>query len=198
MHIILFGGTFDPPHLAHSQMVQQILNQHVSDQVWYVPVGSQHTKNFTDKKMTAIEHRLAMLRLILIPQTKVETFEVSSGKPSYTSLTLRSLRTQHPEHTFSWLIGSDQLAKLHLWIQEDGSPTFPGILEEFDFYVYPRAGYPMALPHPQLKEIEGVTPMPDSSTEIRRRIKVGESITGLIDSRVEEYIIEHTLYQEHI
>ncbi|HEX7018205.1 MAG TPA: nicotinate (nicotinamide) nucleotide adenylyltransferase [Patescibacteria group bacterium] len=195
MHIILFGGTFDPPHLAHTQMVQQLLDQQLADEVWYVPVGSQHTKHFTDKKMTAIEHRLAMLKLILVPRTKVETFEVTSGKPSHTDLTLRSLRAQHPQHTFSWLIGSDQLAKLHLWIQEDGSPTFPSILKEFDFYVYPRAGYPMALPHPQLKAVEGVAPMPDSSTEIRRRIKAGESITGLVDSQVEEYIIDKKLYQ---
>lgn len=196
MHIILFGGTFDPPHQAHSQMVQLILDQHLADEVWYVPVGSHHTKFFDTKQMTPVAHRVAMLNLILVPQTKVETFEITSGKPSHTDLTLHTLQARFPELTFSWLIGSDQLAKLHLWIRENGQPTFPSLLEEFDFYVYPRQGYPMTLPHPQLKVVTGVEPMADSSTEIRRLIRAGEPITGLVDPQVEQYIIEHKLYRD--
>lgn len=195
MRILLFGGTFDPPHQAHTRMVQHILDQNLADEVWYVPVGNQHTKHFDTKKMTPIEHRLAMLKLVVTPRTRVETFEVTSGKPSHTDLTLHSLQAQYPKHHFAWLIGSDQLPKLYLWLTENGTPTFPNILKTFNFYVYPRRDYPMTLPYPELKVVAGVEPMPDSSTAIRQRLKKGQSITGLVDPKVERYIIEHNLYE---
>lgn len=192
--VMLFGGSFDPIHNSHTAMVQKILDLKLVQEVWYVPV-KQHTKNFENlKNMSAPEHRVKMLELVLDDQTKVETCELESGQPSYTASTLRFLQTKYPDNRFSWLIGSDQLPKLDLWIQADGSPTFPQILTEFDFYVYPRLDYPMDLPYPQLKPITGVEPLPDSSTQIRDFVHRGKSISHLVDPRVEAYILEHQLY----
>lgn len=191
---MLFGGSFDPIHLDHTKMVENVLAQGLASEVWYVPVR-QHSKNFDKlKNMSSVEDRIVMLELVLTPQTRIELYEVESGKPSTTYDTLVALSALYPDKKFSWLIGSDQLPKLHLWLKADGTPSFPDVLQKFDFYVYPRVGYPLDLPYEELNVIENVEPLNDSSTEIRSRVADGESISGLVDKRVEEYIKNSNLY----
>jgi nicotinate-nucleotide adenylyltransferase len=196
MNILILGGTFDPPHLAHTTMVQTILDRRLFDEVWYLPVGHHHSEFFDIKKMTPIADRLKMLQLVLVPRTRIELYEVETVDKSYTLDTLRALQILYPAHKFSFLMGSDQLTGLHLWLKADKTPSFPEALNEFDFYIYPRQGYPLDLPYQQLKIIDQVEPQSDSSTEIRRRIKNHESITGLVDPQVENYIQQHQLYAE--
>ena len=57
MKIMIFGGSFNPPHLGHQQIVNSILEAGLSDQVWYLPVG----KHDFSKKMISPKQRLAML-----------------------------------------------------------------------------------------------------------------------------------------
>ena len=193
MNIVLFGGTFDPPHRTHQQMVATLLERGMFDQVWYVPVAV-HDKDFIKKHMSSVEQRLAMLELVLRPQTKIDLYEIESGRESFTHRTLRELRDKHPEHTFSWIMGSDQLEKLHLWRCDLDKACFPQVLDEFDYYVYPRKGFPLDLPYKKLKVIEDVEPMPDSSTLIRQKMRSGGSISGLVIKEVEEYIKLNKLY----
>ena len=61
MHIALFGGAFDPPHLGHLQVIQQILQHNLADQIWVIPVG-QH--DFL-KQMSPSKWRVVMLELLL-------------------------------------------------------------------------------------------------------------------------------------
>ncbi len=193
MNILLFGGTFDPPHAAHTKMVQTILERQLFDEVWYVPVG-QHDQLFLKPGMGSTADRLKMLSLIQDPGTKIETFEVDSGKPSHTHTTLRAMAQLHPDKNFSWLMGSDQLAKLDLWSCDSEQQCFPHCADEFDYYIYPRLSYPLDLPYPNLKVIQGVEPMAIAATDIRVKVKAGEPITGLVDPQVEAYIKEKGLY----
>ena len=192
--ILLFGGTFDPPHLAHTQMVQTILDRQLFDEVWYIPVG-RHDTLFVKPGMGKVSDRLAMLKMVAIPHTKIETYEIDSGKTSFTHSTLRRLSQLYPESKFSWLMGSDQLAKLDLWDCADEEKCFPKCADEFDYYVYPRAGFPLILPFANLKVIKDVEPMAVSSTAIRSKVKAGQSITQLVSPAVAAYIKEHHLYQ---
>lgn len=193
--IFLFGGTFDPVHLSHTRMVSAVLDKKLADEVWYLPVGSQHAVHFDTKRMASAEHRVAMLKLVLAANTRIELFEVKRSKPSYTDVALRSLSAQYPAYKFSWLFGSDQLAKLDLWYQVDGRPSFPELFSEFDFYVYPRFGSQLKSRYQQLHFIKDVPEESISSTEIRRRLAADENITDLVDPKVAAYIAKHHLYE---
>ena len=189
MKIGLFGGSFDPPHLAHQALVTTVLTKGLFDQIWYVPVVI-HQPAFASLKadMSRLADRLAMLELIHQPRTRIERYEIDSEQPSYTHRTLRVLASQHPQHTYSFIMGSDQLSKLHLWRCDQDRQCFPQAASEFAYYVYPRVGYLVNLPYPNLRLIEGVAPLALSSTQIRDLVKQGRSITGLVDPGVEQYI----------
>jgi len=191
MHIGLFGGSFDPVHLGHQLVVDQVLSHHIFDEVWYIPVGNHDF----GKTLTTSSHRIAMLELVAQPGTKIETLEIDSPEVSYTHATLTQLQTRFPEHRFSWVIGSDQMESLYKWGCAVESACFPALLKEFTFYVYPRAGYPITLPYPELVPLTQLTEIEVSSTEIRRRQKTREAITGLVDLRVEAYIEKNKLFK---
>lgn len=195
MKIAVFGGTFDPPHRAHTQLVASVLEQGLFDQVWYVPVF-RHQKLFAKEQMTAAEHRLKMLELVQTGATKIETYEIDQAKPSHTHTTLKALSQKYPQDQFSFLMGSDQLPSLHKWNCEQDERCFPQAADEFEYYVYPRAGYPMEpLPFSNLKPISSVEPMDDSSTRVRAAVEQGRDITDLVSQPVADYIEKHSLYR---
>lgn len=196
MQIGLFGGSFDPPHLGHQKVVAEVLalsqaNQPLFEQVWYIPVGNHDF----GKQLAPAEHRIAMLNLILQPDSRIETWEINQPGTSYTHSTLLEMQSQYPEHSFSWIIGSDQLPSLYKWGCDQEGACFPELLRAFPFYVYPRAGYSMDLPYPELKPLHDVTEVKISSTEIRERIKDKQDISDLVAPQVAAYIAEHGLYR---
>jgi nicotinate-nucleotide adenylyltransferase len=195
MQIGVFGGTFDPPHVAHITLVKTVIERGLFDQVWYLPVAI-HQSQFAKQGMSSMADRLALLGLVQTEQTRIERYEIESEQPSHTHSTLRRLRRRHPEHTFSFIMGSDQLPKLHLWNCEQDTTCFPLAADEFNYYVYPRAGFDGQLPYPNLKIIANVEPMALSSTEVRQKVAQGRSITGLVTPEVEAYIAAHQLYEK--
>jgi nicotinate-nucleotide adenylyltransferase len=140
-------------------------------------------------------HRLAMLGLDPLPQgSRLELCEIQRNAMSYTHQTLLLLAHQHPEHTFIFLIGSDNLAQFHTWDCAVHPVCPPFMLKEFPFYVYPRGGYPMS---PLMEGMVPLTNLPEmtiSSTEIRERARQGRSLAGLVTPKVAQYIEQHHLY----
>lgn len=193
MQIGLFGGTFDPPHRAHSKLVATVLKQGLFDQVWYLPVAI-HQQTFAKSTMSSVADRVAMLELIQNSQTRIERFEIDSQQPSHTHTTLRALQKQYSDHTFNFVMGSDQLAKLHLWNCEVDKQCFPQAADEFKYYVYPRKNYPLTLPYANLHIITDVEPMAISSTEVREAVQNGQPIDHLVEPSVAEYIKQHKMY----
>ena len=185
MNIALFGGAFDPPHLGHQNIVTEMLARHIVDEIWYVPVKTHHF----GKKMSPDQQRVEMLRLIVQPKTRIEEFELHQEGINYTYDTLEFLAKQHPQHTFSWIIGSDNLGGFHRWLELD-----PELLK-YRFYVYPRTGFPF---EPLYEGMEPLRDFPEvniSSTDIRARLQTGKEITSLVAPKVEQYIFEQKLYR---
>lgn len=184
MNITLFGGAFDPPHNAHVRIAEELLSQKIADEVWFLPVGFHAFQ----KEMQSEEDRQEMLTKIIKPRMKLEKFELLQGSTSYTYRTLKSLSERYPEHTFSFVIGSDNLAKFIQWDE------YEKLVEEFTFYVYPRKGYSLSPLQKNMKVLEGVQQVDVSSTEVRDKVKAGESISNLVPDGIEKYIQEHHLY----
>jgi nicotinate-nucleotide adenylyltransferase len=200
MNIGIFGGTFDPPHLGHQTVVSEVCRQHLFAEVWYLPVAV-HDPQFKKPWMSGAQHRLAMLQLVKewhVSQgeaVRIETIELDKNLEGFTHRTLRELARRHPEHSFRFIMGSDQLPKLHLWGCDQEKQCFPNVFGEFEWYVYPRGGAPIErLPFSELKVITGVEPVRISSTEIREKARRGETLSNDVLPEVATYIEQHRLY----
>jgi nicotinate-nucleotide adenylyltransferase len=187
----LFGGSFDPVHLAHLALARQALDQLQLDELRWVPVGHAWQKS---RAMTPAAQRDAMLRLAIEgePRFVLERCELQRAGPSYTLDTLREL--QAATHGAKWylLIGQDQYRNLHTWHGVDellqrvtlAVALRPGEPAEADARV--RAAPMVALAMP---------PMDISATEIRRRAAAGRDISALVPSAVAQYIYQQGLYR---
>ncbi len=202
MHILVFGGTFNPPHLGHQRMVEQVLLHELPDgkqvdQVWLLPVGHH---SFA-KDFVSAEHRLAMLALLkssLVRQygstwedkIALEDYEIRQTTESQTHATLTFLAKKYPEHDFSFLIGSDNLAQFHLWHH------YQEMLQQHPFYVYPRTGYPLQPLYEGMIPLQGFIESSVSSTAVREALLEGKDNQSLLDSSISNYIQKEGLFQK--
>lgn len=197
--ILIFGGTFDPPHLAHVTLSRLAAEALDADAVVYVPASISPHKNTPP---TPANHRLAMLRLTLAdqPQAVVLTDEIDraeAGQPSYTVDTLEALRNQLGSAVeMRLLIGTDQMLAFHHWHRADRIVE----LAEPAVMVRPpqtRESVLEAVPDPEdwADRLLDLPAMDISATEVRRHLAAGESTRGLLDPTVHSYIDEHGLYR---
>ena len=116
MRLGIFGGTFDPIHLAHLLLAESCLESCHLDKIWFVPAACSPHK--TDQQPTSNEARVEMLKLAVggHPHFDVSTIEVDRGGVSYTvdavttgstangtawRATLRPATASHDEYTIS-------------------------------------------------------------------------------------------------
>ncbi len=113
MKIALYGGSFNPPHVAHVLAAAYALSIGDVERVLVVPV----LKHAFDKELVPFEDRARMCELALdwIPGVEVSRVEASLGAPSRTLRTLEHLAAEHPNWQFRLLIGSDVLSETHKW-----------------------------------------------------------------------------------
>lgn len=204
--ILLFGGSFDPPHHAHIALPQQAAKAIGADVIAYIPAGRAPHK--LDKVQTASQHRLAMLRLALadadahngVPST-VLTDEIDRGPelPSYTVATLEALSKRiAPGTKLRLLIGADQLRIFDTWRDYERIIA----LAEPVVMVRPpdtKASLLGSLSETQRAEwadrLIEIDVMDVSSTQVRSRIASGQSTDDLICAAVAKYIAAQRLYQ---
>jgi nicotinate-nucleotide adenylyltransferase len=184
MKIALLGGAFNPPHLGHLLIAQQVLDFTGVDEVWFLPNFGQ----IPPKPVETLAHRLAMTNMLHLPKTRISTLEIDHELDGDTINLLPHLP---PEHEFSFIIGSDQLPTFHLWGQ------WETLLAKMPFWVFPRYGYPNEPLYPNMKLIshKALVGSNISSTKIRERIRAGLSIDTFVPEEVSLYIKKHALYQ---
>ncbi|HEY8713639.1 MAG TPA: nicotinate-nucleotide adenylyltransferase [Thermoanaerobaculia bacterium] len=204
MKIGICGGTFDPFHRGHLEPVLAARGVMEWDRLIYVPAYRQPFK--PEEQFASGYHRftMAVLATESIETIDVSTQELDRGKISYTVETLELLRAGYPQATLDWIIGDDNLAQLSEWKRIDR------IFELANFAVLTRFMRLGDVPERFRSRIaapgqrgsrghvvfaENAT-VPVSSTEIRRRIRAGEAIGGLVDPRVSHYIEHNRLYRE--
>ena len=176
----VYGGSFDPPHLAHALAVGAGLCARGLDRVLIVPTYA-HAFN---KRLAPFEHRLRMCELTFMHLRGVEISSVERDlpAPSLTLNTLRALSARHPDAQLRLLIGADILSQTHAW------HDFTAVQQLAPPVVIERQGFePHDPTQPALPAI--------SSSEIRRRLAAGESTRGWLSPSVEQYIAAHQLYR---
>jgi len=186
MRVALFGGSFNPPHVAHQLVALYVLETAPVDALWFVP-AYEHAFG---KPLAAFEDRLAMCELAaaaLGPRAQVSDVERAIGGRSLTLQTVRRLRELHPSHAFSLVIGSDVLRDVPNWYGGDE------LARAVPFIVVGRPADESA----QDGAASPAVTMPDvSSTAVRAALAAGKPADGLVSRAVLDYIRRKGLYQE--
>jgi len=186
MKVALFGGSFNPIHNAHIQIMEKILNKNLVDEIWIVPCGH----HAFDKELEDENKRIEMIGLAVQnnPKIKIDKTETESKEKNYTVATLRKLREKY-SYEFFLIIGSDILYELEKWYESKK------LIEREKFIVFPRKGFPIINKLGLNMKIINNNPLSISSTEIRKKIKQGEPFHHLVPLTTVDYIKQEKLYR---
>ena len=191
MRIGLFFGSFNPVHVGHMIIANYVLEYSALEKVWMVV--SPHNPHKKRKSLAKDHDRLHLVRLAINdnPNISASDIEFALPRPSYTIDTLTYLEEKYPDHTFTLIMGADNLISLPRW------KNYEMIINNHEIIVYNRPNYEGA----ELKDHENVTfldaPLLNiSSSYIRRCIKEGKSIQYLTTDKVYEYLEETPIYKQ--
>ena len=189
----LLGGTFDPVHHAHLALARAALQALRLDQIRWIPAGQPWQKT---RAVTAAHHREAMVRLAIEgePRFVLDRIETQRDGPSYTLDTVKTLASADPHTAWFLIIGADQYASLHTWL------NWRELLGRVVLAVANRPG-PLPPVHAEvLAFAHRAVPLPMldiSSTDVRQRVQrcggTGD-IGALVPPDVARYIETHRLY----
>lgn len=186
----LLGGTFNPPHIGHLIMANEVKHALQLDEVRLMPTSIPPHK--ADPSDATPDQRLRMVELAVsgIPGLTTSSFEVDRGGVSYTFDTMKALTEQEPDTVFHFIIGGDMIDMLHKWYKIDE------LMKIVTFVGVGRPGtvgetqYPITMV--QIPEIDL------SSTVIRTRLQTGGTIKFLVPDNIGTYIRREGLYGSRI
>lgn len=190
--VALFFGSFNPIHVGHLVIAQNVLNEQQADEVWFVV--SPHNPHKEKKSLLKDHHRMAMVREAIQDQPlfRVNDIEFHLDQPSYTVNTLVHLREKYTDTEFSLLMGEDNLRTFHKWKNPEEIVRYHGIL------VYNRKAddsedYPYA-EHAAVTYLQGEF-LDISATYIRQLIADGKDARYLLTESVYKYVNEMGFYR---
>ncbi len=213
MKLGIFGGTFDPPHLGHLSAMTAVQKRLGLKNIYAVPAYQNPLKAPTDGAEP--QQRLEMLKLATESWSDaiiVDPSECAKANPSYTVDTVRRYRETHKASELFLVIGLDNLASFGQWKEPET------IIQNCNLVVVSRPGFDFPTQISELPqffkdratsfdfnvvelntgrtlEFLSIQNSPCSGTEIRKRLRAGQSVTDSIPLAVESYIREKNLYK---
>lgn len=211
----LFGGTFNPIHSGHIRAAEIVQKRLSLEKILFVPSYIPPHKD--SEEIASPSHRLRMVELALRPHSHFvpSSIEVDAQEKSYSVITLGKIKKLYPNTQVFFILGIDAFLEIDTW------KNYDKVLEQCFFAVISRPGFRLKEAEKTLKEIPGkdicelseseildddkllsyrvfllqIDALDIASTDIRKRVKRGESIQTMVPDEVEAYIKENNLYQ---
>ncbi len=211
----LLGGTFNPVHLGHILAARAVRRRFGLDRILLIPSSQPPHKGSTG--VASAVHRLSMVKLACRGRAGLASsaMEIEAGGTSYSVFTLEKVRRRHRKAVIFFILGVDAFLEIETWRE------YRRVLRQCHFVVTSRPGFDLGRARsvldkalrkrvfvlsPGENEVQSlprdprvfILPIPAlniSSTDIRRRARRGESLSGLVPRAVEIYIQRHRLYQ---
>ena len=195
----ILGGTFDPIHLAHLRVAEEVREGLSLSEIWFIPAG------LPPHKQTAphlpFEVRLQLVKLAIEDHPAFRALDIEGRRegPSYTVDTLRILRKRHPGYEFYFILGLDAFLEIESWHEYQRLPELARLV------VINRGSQSLEEAQKRVSEIFpetvvrqriiffAVTPLGVSSTLIRDLLRQGKSIRYLVPESVRKYLCNFTL-----
>jgi nicotinate-nucleotide adenylyltransferase len=194
----ILGGTFNPPHHGHLALARHAQAQLGLDRVLLIPAHSAPHKG--EEEDPGPQRRLQMCRLAVKDEAALEAcgLEIERGGPSYTVDTLRAIHASHKEAELTFIVGADMARTLPAWREPRALVELAGLAiaerEDAGRGDVLRALGPLGA---RVRFLE-MPLLEVSSSMVRERVNDGESIAGLVEPSVAEYIAEHGLYKARV
>jgi nicotinate-nucleotide adenylyltransferase len=187
----VLGGTFDPIHMGHLVLAEQVREQFQLERVIFIPSASPPHK--TEQDLSPAKNRFEMTKLALEGNSyfAVSDLELKREGLSYTVETLKKLKELYRDSEIYFLTGSDVLDEITTWKDPEEIYKLAKIV------IAIRPGFDKFDPEDHFVKksiIARITGVDISSTQIREKARKGESIKYLVPSKVERYIRKKNLY----
>ncbi len=203
----IFGGTFDPVHIGHKLVIENLLELIKLDELIVIPNGTPPHK----EKRIGETNKLRMTKLALghIDKVKIDDREIIKETPSYAFLTFKELQKENPNDTLLWIMGSDSYSKIDTWHR------YEEFIEEVNLVILSRPDCPIKkdsfaerlLETRKIDDVKGfenqtckilllsINPIKLTSTEIRTMISNKNDVSKSLNQDVYKLIKENNLYE---
>lgn len=197
--IAIYGGSFNPIHVAHIELVKRFICEAELDYVYLIPTNITPLKD--NSSVIKASHRLNMCRIAAFncENILVSDIEIQRKGMSYTSDTIAYFKLKNPTDDLYLIMGADMFLTLDKWhnaeyiFKNAAILTVPRDDVTYEM-LYDR--YRTYIDKYSCRAIISKTPIMDiSSTGIREKIKSGADVADCLDSGVLSYIIENNLYR---
>ena len=209
--IAIFGGTFDPVHIGHYEIVKYFVDNYIVDEVWILPSYESPHKDIDTKK--SFDDRVNMLKLAFkdMKSVVINTFEEEYYKTindkTYTYEVLNAMKSKYLNCRFHFVVGFDSIKNIHTW------HNYQDLISDYWFYVFDRADDEFITKVQKTNYLNNLgknfgvkfiyemfdIPITDiSSTQLREYFKSyndnKDLINKYLDKSVIEYILDKKLY----
>jgi nicotinate-nucleotide adenylyltransferase len=187
LKIGILGGTFNPVHIGHLILAEEVREKLQLNKVIFVPTYIPPHKQNSD--VAAAVERLTMVKAAIKDNDYffASDIEIKRKGPSYTVDTVKALNKKFPGDELYFITGSDLLKYLDEW------KDFRELLRLVKFVVATRPGYPLEKIPAYVRRV-GIRAVDVSAFEIRQCIKEKKSFRYLVPEAVFEYINKKKLY----
>ncbi len=189
MKIGILGGTFNPIHIGHLILAEEMREKLGLDRVVFVPTYLAPHKDNTETADAVSRYQMVRSAIAANRYFSVSDVEIQRKGPSYTIDTIKEFRKKFGKAGLYFITGSDLLTYLDEW------KDLNQIIRMVKFVVATRPGYPLANIPSYIRTVD-IRAVDISAFEIRRCIRQGRSFRYLVPESVFEYISKNKLYKE--
>jgi nicotinate-nucleotide adenylyltransferase len=188
----IFGGTFDPIHFGHINLMLEMKEKHGLDEIWLIPAKLNPFK--LEKKLQSMENRRKMAELGIEGIAGLKIYDVESQRegPSFTVDTLKQLTHSHPDKEFRLILSDETAEHFYRWKDPEEICRLAPLLIGTRFINGEKKPDFEGIPH--FYTWTPIRMLEISATDIRNRLQNGLYCGHLLPKKVLDYIHSYKLY----